>query len=164
MLFQYLEDGNLKKVQEFFRENPDFDVNAFNEEYASWPLEWAIDSGGIGEGKLEIISFLLKQGADPNSCGEYPPLWLAASSRRIDLVNLFLAHGTNPSISSTEDDSTPLMVASANGDLAIVKVLVEAGASLHAEDWDGKTALEHALEAEQKEVSDYLSSIIVKNK
>ena len=159
MLFQYLEDGNLEKIQEFLDENPGFDIDAFDEKYASWPIEWAIEFCD----NLAIITLLLEKGVNPNNGGEYPPLWLAAAKGRIDLVNAFLKYGADPSISSSEDDSTPLMIASKKGYFEIAKVLLEAGANLRAEDECGNTALEIALQQGHQELSDYLLAARTQN-
>jgi ankyrin repeat protein len=120
---------------------------------------------------LEMIELLLARGADTNvrmkSSTEtrtiFTHQWLheegatpflrAAQSGDLVLLKLLLEHGADPSI-ATEDRTTPLMVASGIGwvegvtyewspeqTLETVKLILELGADVNAQNLDGQTAL-----------------------
>jgi ankyrin repeat protein len=121
---------------------------------------------------MELIKRLLAAGADPNqrmhSSTEtrtvFTHQWLneegatpflrTAQSSDIVLMKLLLEHGADPSI-ATDHNVTPLMVASgigwvegvtyewsAQANLEVVKLLIERGADVNAQDTlDGRTAL-----------------------
>jgi ankyrin repeat protein len=120
---------------------------------------------------LDLIKQLLARGADPNarmrSSTEtrtiFTHQWLheegatpflrAAQSGDMTLLRLLLDHGADPSI-ATEDLTTPLMVASGIGwvegvtyewspaqTVDTVKLLLELGADVDAQNLDGQTAL-----------------------
>jgi len=82
---------------------------------------------------------LLLQGADPNSHKIYKmvggdaifqfPLLVAAKNGQIKMVDLLLAHGANPNVSSNAH--TALLYAAKNGNLALAKLLVKKGADVN---------------------------------
>ena len=91
----------------------------------SWsyqPLDWACYYG-----HLDVAQRLVKAGANVNNHtedGEVCPIWLAALSSHVDIVEYLLAHGAETDI---QDDSlgTPLYAASENGCVPIVRQLLE---------------------------------------
>lgn len=82
-----------------------------------------------GEGDIEGVKGLLKQGADPNlyeGHGEPPLIW-AARSNQDNIVKILLEAGANPNIKSA-NGTTPLMIAKEEGANVIIKYLLEYGA------------------------------------
>ncbi|KXI51977.1 MULTISPECIES: ankyrin repeat domain-containing protein [Bacillus cereus group] len=82
-----------------------------------------------GEGDIEGVKGLLKQGADPNlyeGNGEPPLIW-AARSNQDNIVKILLEAGANPNIKSA-NGITPLMIAKEEGANVIIKYLLEYGA------------------------------------
>ena len=71
-------------------------------------------------------------------------LRVAVVYSRVEMVKLLLERGVNPSTPSTNVGYTPLMQAASSANLELVKLLIDAGADLNAEDWDGRTALDSA--------------------
>ncbi len=71
-------------------------------------------------------------------------LRLAVIYSRVDMVKLLLKSGVNPNIPSTTVNYTPLMQAASSANLELVKLLLDAGADLNAEDSSGQTALDAA--------------------
>jgi ankyrin repeat protein len=69
-------------------------------------------------------------------------LRVAVIYSRIEMVKLLLKRGVNPNIPSLK--STPLMEAAGSADLELVKLLLDAGAELNAQDESGRTALDVA--------------------
>ncbi|PFL66522.1 hypothetical protein COJ27_08940 [Bacillus cereus] len=82
-----------------------------------------------GEGNIELVKELLKQGADPNlyeGHGEPPLIWAARSSQD-NVVKILLEAGANPNVKLT-GGITPLMIAKEEGANVTIKYLLEHGA------------------------------------
>ena len=92
---------------------------------------------------LNIVSALLKSGADPNINPEGPPsLYLAAAKGNQQIVEGLLKHGAEVNI----EGYPPLIPAAAAGHTKIVEKLLDKGAKVNIADEDGMTAL-HAAAA-----------------
>lgn len=118
---------------------------------------------GIQGDNIEVLGFLLAQGADPRETYEYEgamlPIHGAVSEGQSDTVQLFCQHhtigetinqGACLDISGPrqegeyEDNVTPLMLAVINESTEITQLLVRNGADLNMMDDSGKTALDYA--------------------
>jgi len=71
-------------------------------------------------------------------------LRLAVNYSRVEMVKSLLARGVNPNLLTTATKYTPLMQAASSADLELVKLLLDAGAELNAQDQSGHTALDEA--------------------
>jgi ankyrin repeat protein len=105
-----------------------------------------------GNGQLDIVSFLLKKGANPNQQGwrgDTPLICVIGGSEtgRVQIVEVLLKAGANPDLRSA-DGWTPLIYAATLREPEIVSVLLAAGAHVDATDNDGSTALHYAGNAE----------------
>ena len=106
-------------------------------------------------GDLEMVQVLLNYGADVNAQteGGSTPLCFTLGSicNNADprVVRLLLDHGADPNVRATRlgmlNSSTALHLASRSGKVEIVRLLVEHGASVEAEDGQGTTPLDVAL-------------------
>ena len=97
-------------------------------------------------GDLATIRTLLDAGADvnaPDSEEGWPPLFHAVVMRQADAVLLLLERGANPN--HRADRLTPLEVAAAQADPAMVQLLLGHGADLKARGPDGSTAFTVAV-------------------
>ena len=143
------------------------DLNALGKSSGDRPLQVAVKYGN-----LEALRLLLDAGADPNGrdwMGDTPLKELAgrkAYDDSLDATNLtaakiLLAKGADPSLPS-KDTMTPLHLATAQKFFAMVKILVEGGASINAEADEtgihGLTATLIAEDHDYKEISVYLRS------
>ena len=81
--------------------------------------------------------------ADGNIGRWRPPLCAAAKRGHVAVVEVLLAGGANPDL-STVSGKTPLMFACEHGKLQVVKVLLAAGANMEARDDEWKSALMYA--------------------
>ena len=120
------------------------------------PLQVAVDTGN-----LEIATWLLGQGADPNYRNSEGISVLATGlgwSMKPELVRLLLEKGASPKTADNEG-VTPLMLAVERGNLEVVQLLVQKGADPKARSKAGKTALDLAKDASNAELVKYLQSL-----
>jgi ankyrin repeat protein len=88
------------------------------------------------KGNLELVSFLLEMGADPNPRNTskcYPALFEATSRDDKEMVRVLLKFGADINVSSSRKSCvSPLVSAAENGDLQLVQLLLDRG--VHTED------------------------------
>jgi ankyrin repeat protein len=82
----------------------------------------------------------------------------AINSQKIEVVKYVIDLGINLNLEADEDGWSPLLIAAANADLAIFKLLVESGADINFISKNGDNAMELATEREGREIIDYLNS------
>jgi len=112
--------GNLADVKLFI--NAGMDVNVY---YSSTAL-----SAASAHDKLDVVKYLLEQGADPNIETFYgSALTVAAKNGHLDVVQTLLAAGADPNVDSSDGHST-LSVASFDGNPQVIADLVNAGAEV----------------------------------
>ena len=91
---------------------------------------------------------MLAHGADPNQVGlGYPvefPLYLAAANGRPRCVEALLRGNANVNLVTTGQHTSSLHVATRNGHVEVVKMLLEAKAHVNAQDKLLKTAIHDA--------------------
>jgi hypothetical protein len=73
-------------------------------------------------------------------------------------VRLLLSQGANPNLGNTLHKITPLMLAVYFGHAPVVEALLQGGASLDARDAEGRTAIDYATLAGQKEIAEMLAA------
>ena len=100
------------------------------------PLWHAISQGE----NLELASFLLKQGCDPEHC-----LWSAAFSNNAKAVELLIRQGAEIDPIYESDKTTPLLVAVKGGHFAAAESLLALGADINYQDPQQRTPLHWAL-------------------
>lgn len=111
----------------------------------------------IEKGHTALLRKLLNAGADPNAemtNDSYPLEYVcsyASYSHRVDIVELLLSAGANPSRTRGES-YTPLMGAALEGDIYTVRRLLDAGANPHRCDDSGTNALHSALIGENRDI------------
>lgn len=123
---------------------------------------------------LEFIKYLIDKGANvnllygPDDC--MTPIMAAISGESadmvftIELVKLLLARGADPcKIVAKNNFSPPLIAAVETKNFELVKLLVDNNADLHAQNYEGKTALDVARRKGPAEIFDFLSKKLNRN-
>ncbi len=136
------------------------DVNAAEGFGGNTPLHEA-----VAQGNGEIVKILVAAGADVNAAGSMSrtPLSLAAEEGATEIMQILLGSGPDADTPAGGEDkeaaSTPsigseaLYTAIAKGDVAMVRLLVEAGADVNAaEGFGGNTPLHEAVEQGDAEI------------
>jgi ankyrin repeat protein len=112
-----------------------------------------------GDGNYEVAQLFVERGFDINHCDERTALHAFASHEDSRGVAWLLEHGADVDAQDMEGN-TPLMVAARrNSGSKVLRLLVEAGASLTKKNRDGRTALAQAeLNGKARAVA-YLNSV-----
>ncbi len=127
------------------------------------PLGMAIVGGTAAlknHGNLNVVKFLLAAGANPHHGSiSTTALGLAAERGEIGAIELLLQHSLDVNQPVAQDGWTALLVAVANGHLAVVQLLVTAGANINI--WSrGETPILLAAKCEQREIYQYLYRLV----
>jgi ankyrin repeat protein len=129
------------------------DVNAQTWDYedGSAPLLEAAKGG-----YWEIVKFLVEKGADVKFCDRrgLTALWFADDQ---EMTNFLIEHGADVN-KRGKHGHTPLMLAAAEGNIGLAKLLLENGAdvNLMSNSWDQTTALHSAAEKGQQTMARFL--------
>jgi ankyrin repeat protein len=124
--------GDLPRVRELLDTDPSLvnRTNDYNSYYVGCgsPLKNA-----AGAGHLEIVTFLLERGADPNLPEEHiaprgHALYSAVYNGHYDIARLLLERGADPD-APVESSADPVWIAIAGSDLRMIELLVSHGAS-----------------------------------
>jgi len=105
------------------------DINVTEKNGLSTPLSIA-----AGNGDLEVVSFLLSKGANPQGVQALPnfPIYLAISKNHPTVVNKFLDVGISPNYAWTDRNGGTLLITAVQlGNLDIVKLLIQRGADVN---------------------------------
>lgn len=112
-------------------------------------------------GHTEIIRLLLDKGAVVNVFDSYgrTPLMMASSGPFPEAVKLLLDFKADPNVADKEEHFSALMFAAAEGQLEVVKILLENNANPFLKDVDGDDAMTFAENNGHKEIAALLKSL-----
>src|SRR5438876_3347824 len=103
-----------------------------------------------------MVELLLQHGADPNRAGASGTTALMWAVPDLEKVRALLAHGANVNARS-ETERTPLLVAASYpGTVNVLRLLLDRGGDLRAQDRGGATALSLAVRSADVEVVRFL--------
>ena len=151
-----LSGKHLEVAELLHRNGADIDVRDSVEDT---PLREACQAG-----ILDIVQWLLNHGADANAQGpyNYPPLISAADNGHLEEVQVLIEHSANIHIRDRFNGMTPLHAAagfvsgSHRDRVDIMRVLLDHGAIIDAEDNKGRTPLQLALENGRDDIATWL--------
>ena len=107
---------------------------------------------------LEKLLYWKKYGHGKLQCLDGPsPLWICSYYGNMNIAQLILQHGYDPNAVDTLDDVSCLQVAAAHGHVEVVKLLLDAGCDTEWKDSFFRSALDHAILANQQDVIKVLS-------
>ena len=105
-------------------------------------------------GHVEVVNFLLERGASvskPSLAGETALHW-ASMNGHLHVVKILLYRGkADPNVVTTRRKRTPLHMAAEKGHLEVINMLMKAGCSVSFRDVKGRTPLDDAENAGEKE-------------
>lgn len=139
-------NGELEKVRALVLEYG-ADMNAVSTHEGLTPFYCAVLNH-----QFEVAEFLIQAGFDPKqNIHGMPLLHHVIMSCSIKMVRWLLQAGHCDVHAITAEQSTALHIAVLNGKIAYVKLLIEAGINLNAQDSRGNTALHYALLQHKKD-------------
>lgn len=103
-------------------------------------------------GHLDIVKYLIENGANVNNPGVIPTLSYASNHGHLNIVKYLIENGANIHVNNEQ----ALFFAAGKGNLDVVKYLIENGADIHA---NNEQALKTAAKYGRNEVVDYLSTV-----
>jgi ankyrin repeat protein len=134
------------------------DVNAADED-GTVPLTLAVSAATKGKTSIELVEYLLSQGALVKSEASRSPLGTsvhrAARSGNVEVLRLLLGKDGRVALSQFDELSfTPLIAAVLNNSLEAARLLIEAGSPLDLRDEEevGDPALTHAVRNQNVEM------------
>jgi ankyrin repeat protein len=157
VLIEFALNGDLKTVQKLVAAGVPVDSAG---EDKSTPLMWAAFNG-----HTEVVAYLLENGAtvDARDINGRSALLYASSGPFPETVKLLLDKGAEVNLQGTAEGFTALMMAAAEGQLDVVRLLLARGASAAIIDRDGDTAEKFAREKGHSEVLKLLETPPVEN-
>ena len=93
---------------------------------------------------VQVINFLIKHGANVELQDKDGRTALHHAVGNYETVRCLIENGANVN-ATTNDNCTPLMIASKYDDLRVINLLIKHGANVELQDKDGRTALYHAV-------------------
>ncbi len=109
-------------------------------------------------GYAEIVGLLLERGADiaARDVNGRTALMYASTDDFGDTVELLLEAGADPNATDAGEVWTPLMFAAGEGQMEVVRTLLDHGADAAMVDGDGDVAADHAVNRGHDEVAEVL--------
>ncbi|WP_372753125.1 ankyrin repeat domain-containing protein [Labilibaculum sp.] len=154
LIMQSALNGEIEIVKDAL--NKGFNVN-FTDVNKRTPLMLAAYNG-----HNEIVKLLITNNADVNLTDTIhrTALMFASTGPFVPTVLTLLQSGAKPNMVDNEEKWTAAMMASSEGQLEVLKVLVEHGADLKMVDIDGESSLDFAKSNKHTAVYDYITTQI----
>lgn len=156
-LAQACYDGNVELVNHLIVNGHDVNKNyRVNSHNILTPLVSA-----CSQGHIEVVRILLENDADINlryGNLDLTPLEAAIYFNRIDVVKFLLVSGAN--VTPREYPGVTLLhIASREGNVAAIKLLLRHGGILHRLSFYGRTPLKEAIDHSQDHVAEYIEQL-----
>lgn len=108
-------------------------------------------------GKQDIVQNLISSKAQINQDG-WTALHYAAVAGYVEIVELLLKNQASVDAFSP-NKTTPLMMATRSGKLALIKILIQNGADVTLKNAQGMTAYDFATQVEMRNIAQYLKTL-----
>ena len=150
------ENGALKEVQELIGKG------AYIKAQNPWDGTTALMMASK-KGHLEVVKYLVKEGADINQVSRYERTALieASENGHLEIVKYLIKIGVDISAKNV-NNYTALMLASGSGHIEVVRYLIEKGVDIHNKGEYGTTALEAASTNRHNDIVKLLEAVGVK--
>ena len=127
ILHKAASEGNIPIINFFLSKGIDIDIRENNYNYT--PLHFAVIYG-----KLNMVKHLINKGAKINSVNIniINSLYLAVGFNYLKIIEFLLKNKANVNIVIQPSRDTPLHIASSNGNINIIKLLLQYGANKKA--------------------------------
>jgi len=144
--------GDLAKVKAFLKKDAKL-IDA-DDKNNKEPLHWAAEKG-----HLQVVEFLISQGADVNAknVADETPLHYSAGYGYKDIVKLLVSKGAAVN-EKTKQGHTPLSYATMRNQVDIMKFLIAKGADVTVTSQNASTLLHHCAWRSSKEMIEMLIS------
>jgi ankyrin repeat protein len=145
-----INSKDIDVLQLFIKNNEDANKTGAS---GTTPLYFAVNY--IGD--IDIIDYLLEQGALPNTPvkGGFTPIYAATEKGRLDIIKKLVAKDGN--IEQTIDcGDAPMSMAAYRGNLDIIKYYKDLGASINIKNKNGDMPIHEAHMGAKIEIVDYL--------
>ena len=95
-------------------------------------------------GDIDLFHAAIREGVDPNAIGlyEWTALHEAAAGGEATMTALLLGNGADLSVRDLVNGSTPMHLAASQGNLSVLRSLVENGGNIDLTDDDGKSVID----------------------
>ena len=160
-IYTEITNGGSEKLKQLIKEYQDLVDFAMN--------EWGFAHEAAGCNNVDALKVFLDAGIHPDSSRPEPfrgqtLLWEAINAGAYNVVLCLLDAGANINLPFKGRFSSPLVGAVYEGDIKIVKTLIERGADIHytyihSDRKEKFNALKWAVEKEYHEIADYLRSL-----
>ncbi len=155
-VFQAALDGSSKVIYDAL--DSGFDPNTLDDNNRTIIMMAAYN------GHVDIVKLLIEKGADVDAVDNVgrTALMFASTGPFVSTVKILLQAGANPNLTEKEENWTAAMMAAAEGQLEVLKVLVANGADLSMVDVDKESCLDFAKSKNHKKVVEYINSLGIK--
>lgn len=156
LYFQAALDGNKAIIEQAIKEG--LDVNTIDSENRTALMLASFN------GHTEIAKLLIENKANVNQLDKLnrSALMFASTGPFNSTVRLLLESGAKVNLADNVENWTAVMFAAGEGQLDVVKTLVDAGADLTMLDVDGESAYDFAVSKGHTEVANYINTYLSK--
>lgn len=142
--------GRINFIKELRANNASYELR---DKVGMYSIHYAVDGGNVS-----ALEYILMDGAETNVCDKlngWTPLLRAASVNcQANVASMLIRHGADINVMDKEKKNA-LLIATINGNLPLVKLLVEKGANFETKNGYGKSLYDLAVSMDRKMIVKY---------